>query len=67
MMDIAERHWLHPREFSELYGISQKHTYELLLKGLLPATKRKGFGWLINKNAFEKELQAQIEMKGDRS
>lgn len=62
-MQIAERHWLRVSEFSEAYGISRKHCYELLTKGLVPATKRKGFGWLINRRLFEKELEASIEMR----
>jgi len=63
-MKIENRHWLRPRRFADLYGISQKHVYELLAKGLLSGTKRKGFGWMINRRIFEKGLEAGIEMRG---
>jgi len=63
-MQIENRHWLRPREFGELFGLSLKHVYSLLARRLLPATKRKGCGWLIDRVRFEKELAASIEMRG---
>jgi len=60
-MQIENRHWLRPREFADLYGLSSKHVYSLLVRRLLPATKRKGCGWLIDRIRFETELQAGIE------
>ena len=63
-MDVQERRWLRPREVAERFGISHKHVYELLAKGLLPATKRKGFGWIVDGRKMEAELEAAIEMRG---
>ena len=62
-MNIQERRWLHPREVAACYGISVKHVYELLAKGLIPAVKRPGFGWLCDKRRLEAELEAAIEMR----
>ena len=63
-MQIENRHWLKPREFAELYGLSLKHVYSLLARGLLPGTKRKGCGWLVDRRQFERELEASIEARG---
>jgi predicted DNA-binding transcriptional regulator AlpA len=62
-MEIENRRWLHPREVAGLYGISVKHVYELLAKGLIPGTKRLGFGWLCDRRRLEAELEAAIEMR----
>ena len=63
-MNIEDRHWLRVREFAGCYGISVKHTYELLSRGLVPGVKRAGFGWMINRRLFEKQLESSLEMKG---
>lgn len=60
-MLTENRHWVRPREFSSLYGISSKHVYTLLARKLLPAVKRRGVGWLIDRRKFELELQAGME------
>ena len=65
-MNIQERRWLHPREVAACYGISVKHVYELLAKGLLPAAKRPGFGWLIDRKRLEAELSAEVELRDTR-
>jgi predicted DNA-binding transcriptional regulator AlpA len=59
-MNIEERHFVRPQEFAGLYGLSAKHVYDLLSRRLLPATKRKGCGWLIDRIRFEKELEDSI-------
>jgi len=63
-MQLSDRTWLRPKEFSEVFGFSSKHCYCLLARGLLPASKRRGIGWLINRRLFERDLEAGIEMKG---
>jgi excisionase family DNA binding protein len=63
-MNIQERRFLHPREFAELFGVSHKHVYSMISEGTLPAVKRKGLGWLIDKYRYEKEIQAELEMRG---
>ena len=65
-MDVQDRRWLHPREVADLYGISVKHVYELLSKGLIPAVKRPGFGWLCDKRRLEAELEAEVELRDTR-
>lgn len=65
-MKIEDRRWLKPREFSELFSISPKHLYTLMAQGLVPAARKKGIGWRLDRVKFEAELQAGIEMRSAR-
>ncbi len=50
-------------EFADLYGLSLKHVYSILARRLLPATKRKVFGRLIDRRRFERELDAGLDAR----